>query len=338
MGDPLPSAGGDPLRWLAAAAALSVAVPAPATAFVRGVALGLFAREADYPYGAALREIRALGASHVLFVAHWWQQDVRATRIAADPAKTIPDARLAALMAEARAVGLKVFLMPMLGLARKRPMEWRGVIRPRDGAAWRRSYRRFLLHYARLAAASGADVLSVGSELSSVDRDRRFWRDLIGRVRRVFRGQLTYSANWDRYPSVRFWDLLDYVGIAAYFEVGRGLEALTEDAIVARWKGVRAELADLRARLRRRIPVLFTEIGYPARRGGCAFPWNGSLATPVDPAEQRLCYRAALRAWKGDPLLGGVFFWIWWGPGGPRDGGYTPRGKPALRVVEEWFR
>jgi hypothetical protein len=322
------------------AVALLAALPAAASSrpYVRGVAVGLFSHDPDHPYAEKLREIRALGATHVLYLTHWWQDHSRATEIGPDPEKTLPDERLRALVALARAAGLKVFLMPILGLKRKRPMEWRGVIQPRDPAAWRRSYSRFLLHHARLAAEAGVDLLAVGSELSSFDGDRAFWRRLVGRVRRVFSGALTYSANWDRYESVRFWDLLDYVGISAYFEVGRSLERLTEEAVAERWEEVRSRLAAFHRHLRRPVPLLFTEIGYPSRRGGCTFPWNGSLGTPVDVEEQHLCYRAAARAWIGAPFLGGVFFWIWWDDGGPRDGGYTPRGKPALEVVRRWFR
>jgi hypothetical protein len=325
------------VSWLLALGLAAAPGSAP-DAFIRGIALGLFAREPDHPYAAKLREIRALGATHVLLVTNWWQDHARATEIGPDRERTFPEARLSAILSEVRAAGLKVFLMPTLGLRRKRPMEWRGVIRPRDESAWRRSYRRFLMHHARLAARHGVDILAVGTELSSMDRDRAFWRDLVGRVRRIFPGKLTYSANWDRYPKVGFWDLLDYAGVSAYFEVGRDLPVLTEEAVLSRWREVRASLAVVRERMGRPVPFLFTELGYPSRKGGCAFPWNGSLATPVDTGEQHLCYRAALRAWRGDPLLGGVFFWTWWGEGGPGDGGYTPRGKPALEVVQEWFR
>ena len=43
------------------------------------------------------------------------------------------------------------------------------------------------------------------------------------------------------------------------------------------------------------------------------------------------------RVWSGDERLGGVFFWNWWGEGGPACHDYTPRGKPAEQVLRRWL-
>ena len=37
-------------------------------------------------------------------------------------------------------------------------------------------------------------------------------------------------------------------------------------------------------------------------------------------------------------MLAGALFWNWWGPGGPEDRWYTPKGKPAEAVLRRWFR
>jgi len=37
-------------------------------------------------------------------------------------------------------------------------------------------------------------------------------------------------------------------------------------------------------------------------------------------------------------MLEGVYFYLWWGAGGPEDKDYTPRGKGAEAVIRDWFR
>ena len=36
--------------------------------------------------------------------------------------------------------------------------------------------------------------------------------------------------------------------------------------------------------------------------------------------------------------FGGVYFWNWYGWGGPTSRGYTPRNKPALDELRAFFR
>ena len=95
--------------------------------------------------------------------------------------------------------------------------EWRGKLAPTDRDRWYESYRSFILHYASLAEACGAQEFSVGSELGSMQVDAERWRSLIATVRANYRGRLLYSANWDDYESVPFWRDLDAIGVTGYY-------------------------------------------------------------------------------------------------------------------------
>jgi hypothetical protein len=57
----------------------------------------------------------------------------------------------------------------------------------------------------------------------------------------------------------------------------------------------------------------------------------------IDMEEQRRCYAAFMAAWSGVDALAAVFFWNWYGKGGAEDRGYTPKGKPAGKLLERWF-
>ena len=84
--------------------------------------------------------------------------------------------------------------------------------------------------------------------------------------------------------------------------------------------------------------MIFLEVGYPSLDGGAKHPWDYTAKTKPDLKEQAMAYRAFTNAWTGRPELLGVFFYEWWGKGGPDDRKYTPRGKPALQIVREFFR
>ena len=95
-----------------------------------------------------------------------------------------------------------------------------------DWLQWEEDYRRFVLHYARLAAETDMEMFCIGIELHLSIRHRPlFWRRLIDEVREVYPGAMTYGANWfQEYQEVDFWDQLDYIGIHAYFPVDAAAE------------------------------------------------------------------------------------------------------------------
>jgi len=295
------------------------------------VSLGLYPGATVAQVDAWIDEIAGLGASHVALVASWQQADVTATAIAPGNA-AVPDDLVRAAARHAGERGLAVVVFPMLALERVAAGEWRGTLRPRDPAVWWRAYERFILHYAAIAAASGASGLVIGSELGSTEGWRERWNHLAGRVEQVFAGDLIYSANWDHYQEVSFAARIDVLGVSAYFELDGGRPP-TVDRLVRAWAPLRRQLASF-ARARG-VRLWLSELGYPSRRGAAARPWDYTGDQPADAEEQRRCFEAARRAWAGAQELEGVLVWNWY-PDGPR--GYTPRGKPAEKVLRAWFR
>jgi len=308
---------------------------------VRGVALGLFSEDAGWSYRPLLDEIAATGADHVELVVAWYQADASSTEIVDHPRYTAPPEALAAAIRDARAAGLAVTLFPIVRLSAPRtPDEWRGTLAPRDRDAWWRSYRDKLLALARLAAREQVAVLSVGSELSTLDgaRDRAAWAATVAEVRRVFAGKLMYSGNWDHYRDVAIYDLVDVVGLCGYFAlVPRGGPSTVDD-VTRGWRDLRAELSRF-ARAAGR-PLVFTEVGYRSIAGAAAAPWDEGAAGTVDLDEQRRCYEAFRRVWSSAPpdVFGGVYFWNWYGWGGPTSRAYTPRNKPAAGEIKIFFK
>jgi len=321
---------------VAAALAPATSAAAPTPPPERGIALGLFAEEPAFSYAKMLQEIAATGATHVSLVMPMYQHNVRSSTIRRHPRFSPPDAAVRRAMALARGQGLKVLLFPILRLEYSLTVdEWRGNLRPRDPDRWWRSYRAMMLRAARLARAGKAESLCVGSELSSMDGEVARWRALIRDVRKVFRGQLLYSANWDRYRDVAIWGLVDRVGLSAYFQLISAGEQPSLARLVHAWREFKVQVERLRARVGKELVI--TEVGYHSQAGAAARPWEESATAALALELQARCYRAFRRVWAGARGLRGVYFWNWFGYGGPRSREYSPRGKPAAREICSWY-
>jgi hypothetical protein len=321
-----------------AAVVAAFGLAGPAAALERGISLGLFAEDSGWSYRPLLAEIAATGADHVELVVAYYQEHGRSSEIVAHPRFTAPPNALRHALREARALGLKALVFPIVRLAHGAPGEWRGTLAPVDRMAWWSSYRARLRELADLCAQEHAGALSVGSELSTLDGedDRSEWVALIAEVRRRYHGTLVYSGNWDRFRRVALYDLVDEIGLCGYFALADVAGASVVDLVRA-WRDLRIELE--RFALARGRPLVFTEIGYRSVRGATTAPWDEARGGAVDLEEQRRGYEAFRRVWQEAPpqILSGVYFWNYYGWGGPTSGAYTPRGKPALLEIKRWF-
>lgn len=302
--------------------------------FVKGMAIGHHTAIKPAKLNAILREVKALGADSVSIVVAWSTPDVRSTTIAPRNDYSTAPSKVVQMIKLAHARGLKVLLFPIIDVQKRKPLEWRGTIKPADWDAWWQSYHRFILHFASIAAKTKVEMLCVGSELVSTEEMVDRWKALIGLVRKSYKGRLLYSANWDHYRPVKFWNLVDDVGLTAYYSIAKSNTASVEE-MVKGWELEREKLRKWSQEMGR--PFLFTEVGYPSLDGGAVNPWDYTQSTAVDLDEQRRAYAAFVKAWSDQSILAGVFFWDWYGKGGIEDKNYTPRGKPAAKVIQAWF-
>jgi hypothetical protein len=308
---------------------------------LKGMALGLFSEESTHPYSQGIQEIQSLGANAVLLMVPWYQKDIYQNKMeprfgwGADHI-TLPDERLRKLIRKAHQSGLKILLMPYLRFDQRGPKEWRGVLKPQNFNQWAIAYQNFILHYAKIAGEEGVDFFSVGSELGSLENKKNFWKKLISKVRKAYPGKLLYSSNWDHYQYPVFWNQLDYIGITSYHRLTEKLPP-TLGRLRLSWDEFKKNILQFQKKFPDK-KIIITEVGYPSIRGASKDPWNYFADEPVDLEEQALCYQAFIEAWNNTPQLEGVFWWVWFGDGGPQDKTYTPKGKPAQRLVHRWYK
>jgi hypothetical protein len=295
-------------------------------------------------YKQSLDEIVSVGADTVKFVVDARQENGRSARIYLDLRMTPSADQLSDLIKYAKSKGLRVILMPIVLLDNPIGDEWRGKISPLEDNGgwyeWWESYRAMLGYFAWIAQLNNVDVLVIGSELVSTQSNVEEWTKTINKVRETFKGRLTYSANWDNYWTVPFWDQLDMVGMNSYWKMSdnKGDKATLDD-MKHEWKEIQGDLLPWLKKTGK--PLLFLEIGWFSQTNAAVTPWDYTQLLEVEPLDmeiQKRLYEAFFQSWYGQPMLGGFSIWEWTpGDGGPKDSGYTPEGKPAEKVLREWL-
>lgn len=302
---------------------------------IDGIALGLHHPLPGTSHAGMIAEIAGTGTRWISLVLPYYQRDIEATEMNVPDPRTPSFEAVESALRVAREHRLRVMVFPIVLLQDDRGSDWRGQLQPSDRAAWFANYGKLLTRLARMSEDAGAEVFCVGSELVSLQPDRGAWTGIIKGVRREFGGALIYSANWDAFDDLGFLDQLDLVGVTSYFELSERSDPDVGELLAA-WRGIRHELLEWQRG--HGTPMVFTEVGYASVDGCASQPWNYTRETAVDPGEQRDCYEAFTRTWWEEPQLAGTIFYEWFGEGGLEDRGYTPKGKPALEVLQRWLQ
>ncbi|MEM9250741.1 MAG: hypothetical protein AAGB29_00195 [Planctomycetota bacterium] len=275
------------------------ALPRP----VLGVSINLYHLDDPAPLTAAIDRIADLGFNTLQVVTPVFQRD----GAAAAPARIVArlhgptDDTLRLALTHARQRGLTTALMMQVNFTHPRGNEWRGKLLPPDWPTWWAGYRDALAQYADLAAESNADALSVGCELLTTQQPQQAdaWAETIAIARERFSGTLYYSTNWDAYASFPSWHELDVIGISGYWDLTRtaaNRDRTTDAEVLDRWQRIRRELDEYATRLD--MPLLVTEVGYPALPWALRDPWNYLLGDgTLDTAAQARAYRLLAEAW-----------------------------------------
>ncbi len=235
---------------------------------------------------------------------------------------------------------LEVMIKPQIWI---RGGEFTGDIRMNSEADWKifeECYQDFIMLYAELAEEEKVGILAIGTELFGFVNERPdFWRELIPEIRRIYKGKLTYSENWDKAGRVVFWKELDFIGVNAYFPLNQesspNLQQLKDG-----WKSHKSALEGLSKTSGRQI--LFTEYGYRNINFAAKNPWDSSRELVSLNHELQANALTAIfeEFWTEDWFAGG-FLWKWHQEheqsGGMKNNQFTPQNKPAEKVVKDFY-
>lgn len=243
----------------------------------------------------------------------------------------------------AHARGLRVMLVPHLWVESG---EWRALIDPKTDEgwkAWAESYGRFVTAWAKVAEEAHVDLLSCGVELRSWVTSGRApsFSKVVRDIRAIYKGPLTYSANWDDVDDTVILGDVDVIGINAFYPLAEHENATIQELREGGGR-VRERVAKLAATWKK--PVMFTEIGYTTRPDPALRPWEWPDAMKnvvVDQRAQALAYHGLLAPLLDEPSFLGFFVWRTYAD--PDDvsqeaeWGFSPRGKLAELVVRDAF-
>ncbi len=228
-----------------------------------------------------------------------------------------------------------------------------------DWDAWFADYTKFILHYARLAEESDFPALCIGTELRKTLAQERRWHQLIRQIREVYRGQLTYAANWwKEFEEVPFWDELDFIGIQAYFPIADRSRP-TVEVMKRNWEPHLKRIRSVQSRHGK--PVVFTEIGYRNTPDNAVEPWvwpkrpkfekvsednYRPIHDPdvdIDLEAQAASFQAMFEVFWNQPWFQGMYVWKWHPArrNVPLDKvlfeSFSPQGGPAMDVIRQWY-
>ena len=236
---------------------------------------------------------------------------------------------------------IQVMLKPQLWIWRG---EFTGNLKMNSESEWlvlEKAYEAFILNNAELAAETKVPLFCIGTELEQFVHHRpKYWKNLIRKIKKIYKGKLTYAANWDEYSKTSFWQDLDYIGIDAYFPLSKE-KTPTVEQLRSGWQKHKQKMAAFSESAKK--PILFTEFGYRSANFTGLKPWEEDRNdTIVNLEAQTNATRAIMEEfWKEDWFAGG-FVWKWFihhkESGGPTDNRFTPQNKPAEKVLRTFYQ
>ena len=236
--------------------------------------------------------------------------------------------------------GIKTMMKPQIWVWRG---EFTGFIKMNSEEEWlqlEETYTNFILQYAKVAEETYTELFCIGTELENFVAHRpEFWTQLINKIRKVYKGKLTYAANWNEYTKTPFWDQLDYIGIDAYFPLSDVQTPSLVDC-KAGWQKHKSEIKTYSEKFNK--PILFTEFGYRSVDYTAKAPWVSDVEMDEVNMGAQLNATHALfdEFWDEDWFAGG-FIWKWFHnhdkAGGDNDNQFTPQNKPVEDIVRKYY-
>lgn len=263
-------------------------------------------------------ELKSLGANAIalafpIYMPGVTSDSVFARRTCGTTFETPSPARLGVAIKEAHALGLTVFLRPLvqeLQLVESPNGSWAGHIHPKNVGLWFKSYLATLTPYLKLAQQLRVQHFAISTELNSLVKKPN-WASLIRTAKRDYKGQLVFTVQWGP-------------GEATHAETSPGMDAYvgvldpdtaTPSQLLASWNKAAVTTDRLPFPL---SSASIDEVAIVAQDGAYATPWVYSLPLATNPFNQAIqanWYSMACSFFKTHNMKG-IYFWgIWYSNG-----------------------
>ena len=242
---------------------------------------------------------------------------------------------------ELRKKNIKIMIKPQLWISHG---QYTGFIEMNSEENWKMlesSYEEFILMYAKTARDTNAEIFCIGTELEKfVAKRPQYWKSLIQKIRKIYKGKLTYAANWDEFKRVSFWNLLDYIGVDAYFPLSEEKTPSVKQYEQG-WQKHKEEIKRIQVNYKK--PVIFTEFGYRSVDFAGKEPWDSKrVAGSVNLEAQKNGLQAIYNQFWNEKWFAGGFLWKWFHRhervGGESNNRFTPQNKPAEGLIKSLYK
>lgn len=242
---------------------------------------------------------------------------------------------------ELRKKNIKIMLKPQIWVWHG---EFTGFIEMENDADWQKledSYSKFILEYAQLAEQLKVEIFCIGTELERFVKSRpEYWQNLISEIKTIYKGKLTYAANWDEFKRTPFWGALDFIGIDAYFPVSTSKTPTFEECMKG-WEVNKPLIKSVSERTGK--PILFTEFGYRSVDYAGKEPWKSDRSmNQVNLEAQTNTTKALFETFWNQEWFAGGFVWKWFinhnEVGGENNTMFTPQNKPVEALIRKYYK
>ena len=302
--------------------------------FIKGITFAAFARRGLLASKEAHESLDNLvertNANLIILVPFGLQETAHSEKIEYD--MTCGDDELSEFIDYAHRKGLMVALKPTVNC---RNGTWRAHINFFDEDVpcepkwcnWFSSYTDFQLHFAAIAEKTGCEMFIAGCEMVQTQRRETEWRKLIGDIKSVYSGPVSYNTDKYQEHNVNWWDCVDIISSSGYYPINDWENQLDRIEPVVKKFGK---------------PFFFAESGCMSVKGSNLVPNDWSVKGDVDLQGQADWYKAMFDACEKRDWVKGFGVWDWAGrqysvQDAQTHGGYDIYSKPADKVVAEFY-
>ncbi len=304
--------------------------------FINGITFGSFALKGSFEKAAAKESLAKMkertGADFVILVPAGMQEKAYSEEIDYTSHHTLSGEEVKEMINYAKALGLRVALKPTVNCL---DGTWRAHINFFDNdvhcepkwSKWFKSYTDFQLHFARIAQETGCEMFIAGCEMVMSQRRETEWRKLIGDIKEVYKGLVSYNTDKYQEEHVSWWDCVDIISSSGYYPKGHWEKELDRIEKVVKKFGK---------------PFFFAEAGCMSTAGSLNVPNDWNVKGEVNLQEQADWYQEMFETASKRDWVSGFGLWDWaWRQyhieDADKDGGYDIYGKPAEKVVKDFY-
>lgn len=205
-----------------------------------------------------------------------------------------------------------------------------------------------------IANVYNVDVMITGSNFTKLEKYEENWCNIINFTKENFKNQVTYKTSWwytsswdeeskNKYNEKlnnKLFSQVDFISIAAYFELSHKAENTVEELINAlscttiynRNQNITKEIENFHTKYKKEI--FFGELGFPRKNYASSHPWDSQVSNTYNGGEQGRCFEAYRNVFENKDYIKGFSVFALGQKG--HDKNFYPSSE-SIDVIFNWY-